>query len=327
MAEETTGDAYSEASAKTKSLLEQSLAQAQREAKDASSLSLLQFLNVLLLHDRLAREVGAEQARLNLEKFHKKRVVLSHLLGRLAQRRGPCSLGEFEGVFDTPCLRSAITAHQSDVAAANKARKGRNAESPIEQPDWEKVANRLLDSKQPLYDWPVTPWKRIVGKLIGVCRVPMNEAFVCEWIARECEFSKSNAKAAELARLDAKGIQQKLLTQLREGFPAESAEWFGPPPSPEVDTFDKRLKFDETTFTIFLDRRSFAICDPRAFALYKRLKEQRGVPITRQELRAADKQFKGDKTIPQLRDRLPATLKNTVMSSTAGYWLHLPPRR
>jgi len=73
--------------------------------------------------------------------------------------------------------------------------------------------------------------------------------------------------------------------------------------------------------------RDFSIDGPNAFALYKTLAAQKGKPITRQKLRAIDSRFRGDKTIPRLRGRLPRALRDTVVSTNAGYWLQLPAKK
>jgi hypothetical protein len=102
----------------------------------------------------------------------------------------------------------------------------------------------------------------------------------------------------------------------------------GPPGDPtQAHTFDSRLRFDETTFTVHLDGTAIRIDHPNAFALYKVLAAQKGMPITRRGLRKHDSRFRGDKTIPRLRGKLPRILRDTVKSSNAGYWLHLPVRR
>jgi hypothetical protein len=92
-------------------------------------------------------------------------------------------------------------------------------------------------------------------------------------------------------------------------------------------TFDKRLRFDDTTLTIFLDGKPFSNLHPNVYALYKQLKDEKGTPITRANIRTRDKRFKGDKTVSRLRERLPATLKRTVKSGHAGYWLQLPEKQ
>jgi hypothetical protein len=89
-------------------------------------------------------------------------------------------------------------------------------------------------------------------------------------------------------------------------------------------TFDSRLRFDETTFTIYLDRIPYKVSTPNAFALYKHLAAQNGTPVTRQQIRVADRRFRGDKTVVRLLNRLPSSLRHTVKSGESGYWLHLP---
>jgi hypothetical protein len=87
-----------------------------------------------------------------------------------------------------------------------------------------------------------------------------------------------------------------------------------------------RLRFDPLTQTVYLDGAAIPVEDPKAFLLYKTLAEHEG-PLTRRALRSKSGHFRGDKTVPRLRLRLPTRLRNTVRSNNTGYWLRLPPKK
>jgi hypothetical protein len=86
-----------------------------------------------------------------------------------------------------------------------------------------------------------------------------------------------------------------------------------------------RLRFDEETWTVYLDGEPIEIEDPNAFILYQLIHLEG--PITRRQIRKQHPRCKGDKTIPRLLDRLPVALLRTVQSGEPGYWVKLPPKK
>jgi hypothetical protein len=105
-------------------------------------------------------------------------------------------------------------------------------------------------------------------------------------------------------------------------FLAEGEDAAPLPPRPGGD----RLVLDDLTQTVALDGEDYPVGDPKTYLLYKAIATLGGAPITRASLRRSDKHFRGDKTIPNLLDRLPPPLRRTIRSGTPGYWLRLPPR-
>jgi hypothetical protein len=321
-----------QASRGNRHLFEDRLTQRVQAIKDnRRPLTLLKFLRVLLDHHVLQEEVGAEKADQKRADYLQQESALATYLEKLATGKTPKVPLNLKGTFAPSGLRRAIAEYLAEVDKTNQANKERNPTLPEVSPNWRELAFRLVCSKSSaatLYGAPATPWERVVGKLIGKCQAAeMGETFVREWVAREAEFSTSDPRAAELARLDSDETQRELLADLRSLFPREAGEWFGPPEATQPDTFDSRLSFDETTHTIHLDGKSYSIAEPKAFALYMRLAAQKGAPITRQQLRSSDLRFRGDKTVPRLRDKLPRPLRNTVRSNNSGYWLQLPDKQ
>jgi hypothetical protein len=84
-----------------------------------------------------------------------------------------------------------------------------------------------------------------------------------------------------------------------------------------------RLSFDSLTQTVNLDGKRFQIKNPRSYFLYQTIAAANGQPITRAELRLKNKGLKGDKTIRNLLDKLPAKIEQTVKKGPYGYWLCL----
>lgn len=90
--------------------------------------------------------------------------------------------------------------------------------------------------------------------------------------------------------------------------------------------FEGRLRFDQATCTVCFDGKPISVDDPKAYALYKLLVDQHGIPASRQTIRSQNSAFRGDKTVPQLIKKLPPALKKTVQSGASGYWIRLPVR-
>jgi hypothetical protein len=89
----------------------------------------------------------------------------------------------------------------------------------------------------------------------------------------------------------------------------------------------ERLSFDPATSTISLDGKTYRVDDPKAFLLYEVLAKNLPLPLTRKGLRKLNSTFRGDKTVPRLREKLPRALRQTIKSTTAGYRIELPPAK
>jgi hypothetical protein len=80
-----------------------------------------------------------------------------------------------------------------------------------------------------------------------------------------------------------------------------------------------RITLDPDTRTITLDRIPYPIDNPKTFALFQVIVENRPAPITRRELQTKVNGCKGQKTIRALLDLLPEPVRNTVESGPSGY--------
>ena len=86
-----------------------------------------------------------------------------------------------------------------------------------------------------------------------------------------------------------------------------------------------RLRFDEETYTVFLDNESFTIANPHAFRMYRAIAERAEPTITLAALRKQKAlSLKGAKAIPRLKKALPETLRATMRSGHLGHWIVLP---
>lgn len=92
------------------------------------------------------------------------------------------------------------------------------------------------------------------------------------------------------------------------------------PSAPETP----RLAFDDLTHTVIFDGERITVSEPKAFALFRAVAAENGQRITRIKLRERVPGLKGDKTIPNVRDTLPAVLAGLIRTDNRGMWLSLP---
>jgi hypothetical protein len=80
------------------------------------------------------------------------------------------------------------------------------------------------------------------------------------------------------------------------------------------------IAFDPETHTVILDNVHHKVDDPKAFAVYKAIVDNRPQPLTRIQLGDKVPGCKGGRTVRNLLDKLPVALRNTVRSGPPGYW-------
>jgi hypothetical protein len=88
---------------------------------------------------------------------------------------------------------------------------------------------------------------------------------------------------------------------------------------------DRRLAFDDHTFTVFLDGTPYLVADPKAYEVYQTIASCAPRTITRAGIQGKVKATRGKKTVRGLIDTLPPPLRDTVKSGSHGYHIVLPP--
>jgi hypothetical protein len=124
---------------------------------------------VLLDHQVVAEQLGAEQTARKRAEYLERQVALATALEQVAKGKVSPIPRNLKDLFDSRTLRIAVAAHRQEVKAARKSNKG----NPHYKVNWQACAESLMMQKfsgQVLYDWPITPWDRVIGKLIGKCK-------------------------------------------------------------------------------------------------------------------------------------------------------------
>jgi hypothetical protein len=193
---------------------------------------LLSFLRILFWDGRIQEAALREQQARRHAEYHgperaPRQAALAAALERVAGGKKRVVPRILKGVLDSKALQNLVTNHMAEVTAAKELyREHDTGDKPI-GPNWSGCAEQFFFDQARL-PWPDSPWEEVVGKLIGKCRVPgIDASFVCEWVARGASFAESDARTAELARLEGEGILGELLAELRNRFPQKAEEWFG----------------------------------------------------------------------------------------------------
>jgi hypothetical protein len=98
-----------------------------------------------------------------------------------------------------------------------------------------------------------------------------------------------------------------------------------PPPPPGAEPEPRPasapgVACDVDTQTVTLDGAAYKVTDPKAFALYRAIVDNRPQPLTRAQLRQRVRGCGGKKTVRNALDRLPPEVRATVKSGPGGFW-------
>jgi hypothetical protein len=117
----------------------------------------------------------------------------------------------------------------------------------------------------------------------------------------------------------------ELLTEMRLEIAAVVKAMATKATAPTAHQPSLRLLLDDATLTITLDGTPFHNQDPKTYGIFKAIATASPNIVTQRDIRLVVKGVNGEKAISDRLASLHQKLRECYDSSTAGYWLRLPP--